>query len=92
MGKIKELEPEIEQEHESEAIPANQRLPFGFAQRFGVMISYNNDEKELLIKSDTPMSALLETRCLIGHPLPYRVITNNEFEIAIEQSYQRYAS
>ena len=92
MGKIMELEPEIEQELESEAIPANQRLPFGFAQRFGVMISYNNDEKELLIKSDTPMSALLETRRLIGHPLPYRVITNNEFEIAIEQAYQRNAS
>ena len=47
-----ELEPEIEQELESEAIPAHQSLPFGFAQRFGVMISYNNDETELLIKFD----------------------------------------
>lgn len=73
-------------------VPANQRLPFGFAQRFGVMIAYSDSNTELLIKADTPMSALLETRRLIGHPLPYRVITDNEFEIAIEQAYQRNAS
>lgn len=69
-----------------------QRLPFGFAQRFGVMISHTGDSPELLIKASTPMSALLETRRLLGHALPYRVIGEQEFEIALEQGYQRNAS
>jgi general secretion pathway protein E len=82
----------IEDSEEISDFAASKRLPFGFAQRFGVMISNAGDEQELLIKSDTPMSALLETRRLLGYPLPYRVIGKDEFEIALEQGYQRNAS
>ncbi len=75
-----------------ENIPINQRLPFGFAQRFGVMISYIEEKPEILIKADTPMSALMEVRRLIGHTLPYRVIEDSAFDLAIEVAYQRNAS
>lgn len=79
-------------DEELEEAEANQRLPFGFAKRFGVMISYTGEQPELLIKSDTQMPALMETRRLLGEALPFRVVSDEEFDLTIEQAYQRNAS
>ena len=77
---------------EAEQTSTHARLPFGFAKRFGVMISYSSEQPELLIKSTTEMPALLETRRRLGEALPFRIISDEEFDITIEQVYQRNAS
>ena len=68
------------------------RLPFGFAQRFGILISYQQDTPRLLTKASTPMHALVEVRRFLGFILPTSTIADDEFDTELEQSYQRNAS
>jgi general secretion pathway protein E len=68
------------------------RLPFGFAQRFGILISYQQDTPRLLTKASTPMHALVEVRRFLGFILPTSTIPDDEFDTELEQSYQRNAS
>lgn len=69
------------------------RLPFGFAKRFGVMLSHvEQDTPKLLIKADTDFDALMEVRRVIGRALPYEVVESDVFDHELEQAYQRNAS
>jgi general secretion pathway protein E len=78
--------------HDDEMDPSIKRLPFGFAQRFGILISYQQDKPRMLIKASTPMYALIEVRRFLGFVLPTSTIPDNEFDTELEQSYQRNAS
>ncbi len=68
------------------------RIPFGFAQRFGILISYQQDKPRLLTKASTEMDALIEVRRFLGFVLPTFTIDDDEFDKELEQSYQRNAS
>ncbi|WP_256448320.1 MULTISPECIES: type II secretion system ATPase GspE [unclassified Psychrosphaera] len=69
------------------------RLPFGFAKRFGVMLSHvEQDTPKLLLKSDTNFDALMEVRRVIGRALPYQIVQPDVFDHELEQAYQRNAS
>jgi len=71
----------------------NQRLPFGFAKRFGVMISHQDEQPaQLMIKAGIDMSALMEVRRVMGRALPLKVVSDAEFDVELEQAYQRNAS
>jgi len=77
--------PEQETEH--------QRLPFGFAKRFGVMISHQEDEEPMLmVKAGIDMTALMEARRVIGRAMQVKQVSDNEFDLELEQAYQRNAS
>lgn len=69
------------------------RLPFGFAKRFGVMLSHGDEDKpKLIIKADTDFNALMEVRRVIGRALPYQTVSSDLFDQELEQAYQRNAS
>lgn len=70
----------------------NKRLPFGFAKRFGVLISTQEDDLTLLIKSNTQMDALVEVRRFLGFSPKFTIISEQEFDTALEIAYQRNAS
>jgi general secretion pathway protein E len=69
-----------------------QRLPFGFAKRFGVLLQHQEDKMVLVTKTNIDMSALMETRRYLGFAPEINVVADDEFEKLLEQAYQRDAS
>ena len=43
-----------------------ERLPFGFARRFGVLLDTSTQPASLLIRSDTPLTVLAEVQRRAG--------------------------
>ncbi|NWA64582.1 type II secretion system ATPase GspE [Pseudomonas reactans] len=58
-------------------------LPFGFARRLGVLI----DDGRLMLRGDTPLSAIGEVRRLMEHELPLRVLTAEAFAARLAEVY-----
>ncbi|MGF6098977.1 type II secretion system ATPase GspE [Pseudomonas sp. 18175] len=58
-------------------------LPFGFARRFGVLL----DDGQLVVRSDTPLSAIAEARRLSDHELPLQVLAGDAFAERLAQAY-----
>lgn len=87
-----EQTPELEAEQE-QLQPSTMRLPFGFAKRFGVMISQPEEgEAKMLLKATTEFSAIAEARRVLGQTLPFEVVADEVFDVELEQAYQRNAS
>ncbi len=71
----------------------NYRLPFGFAKRFGVLVSKDEDDSFIVnIKPDTPFASLTEVRRFLGQPFTLVTLSEEEFESLLEVSYQRDSS
>lgn len=58
-------------------------LPFGFARRFGVLL----DDGQLVVRSDTPLSAIAEARRLSDHEWPLQVLAGDAFAERLAQAY-----
>ena len=58
-------------------------LPFGFARRFGVLI----DDGHLVVRGDTPLSAVAEARRLTDHELPLRMLSTEAFAACLAETY-----
>ena len=51
-------------------MPTAARLPFSFARRFGVLLDTSTTPAALLIRADTPLTALAEAQRLAGGRAP----------------------
>ena len=58
-------------------------LPFGFARRFGVLL----DDESLMLRSDTPLSAVSEARRLTECELPLRILSSDDFAKRMAETY-----
>lgn len=68
------------------------RLPFGFAQRFGILYLEEGEEASLITKANVEMSALMEARRFLAITPKVRVVSSDEFDNQLELAYQRNAS
>lgn len=59
-------------------------LPFGFARRFGVLL----DDGCLILRSDTPISAVGEARRLTDRELPLRILGADAFAARLAETYR----
>ena len=63
-------------------------LPFGFARRFGVLLDSEGTEPSLVLRADTPLTALSEARRLCGRHLPILVLGADEFATRLAAAYR----
>jgi len=63
------------------------RLPFGFARRFGVLWQGQGETAVLLIRPDTPLSALSEARRQLGRGCPVHEVDAAEFAARLAACY-----
>ncbi|MCU1759050.1 type II secretion system ATPase GspE [Pseudomonas sp. 14P_8.1_Bac3] len=63
-------------------------LPFGFARRFGILLACEGGEPCLLLRADTPLSALSEARRMCGCPLPIQVLDAETFATRLAIAYR----
>ena len=63
------------------------RLPFGFARRFGVLWQEQGEMAVLLIRPDTPLSALSEARRQLGRGCPVHEVDAAEFAARLAACY-----
>ena len=68
-------------------MPAVVRLPFSFARRFGVLLDMSTTPAALLIRADTPLTALAEAQRLAGGEVIVQVITDTRFGEVLATSY-----
>ena len=71
---------------------AQKRLPFGFAKRFGVLLVIGENNTSVMIKADTQMTSLLEVRRFLGFSPDVNLVSDDDFDTALEIAYQRNAS
>lgn len=48
----------------------SERLPFGFARRFGILQEWHDGSQVLSIRAGTPLAAVAEARRVVGYGLP----------------------
>lgn len=65
-----------------------EQLPFGFARRFGILLVSEGHESSLLLRADTPLTALSEAHRLCGLHLPVRVLEADEFATRLAAAYR----
>ena len=65
-----------------------QPLPFGFARRFGVLLACEEGEPSLVLRGDTPLTALAEVRRLCGRDLPLQLLPPDEFATRLATAYR----
>ena len=63
------------------------RLPFSFARRFGVLLDAAISPATLLIRADTPLTALAEARRWAGLEAVMQLIADGEFSERLANSY-----
>ncbi|WP_130930583.1 type II secretion system ATPase GspE [Pseudomonas sp. Sample_24] len=63
-------------------------LPFGFARRFGVLLVWEEGEPSIVLRSDTPLTALTEVRRRCARDLPMRLLPADEFAIRLAMAYR----
>ncbi len=67
----------------------NLRIPFTFAKRKGVLLDLQDPENpKLLYRSDAPLDALQEARRFAGFSVIAESVTEEDFNIALNRSYQ----
>ncbi|QXI28964.1 type II secretion system ATPase GspE [Pseudomonas vanderleydeniana] len=63
------------------------RLPFGFARRFGVLLEPQGETATLLIRADTPLTALAEARRQLGRDWPLQPLGEADFAERLAACY-----
>jgi general secretion pathway protein E len=82
-------------ENESEPPPAGDEdaermLPFSFAKRNGLLVQDYVDGKALtIVRNDASPASLSETRRFIDQPLQLKVVSPEEFDFQLQQTYER---
>ena len=82
-------------ETEAEPVPAEQErseplLPFSFAKRNGLLVqAYANGQAQTLVRNDASPVSLSEARRFIEHPLHLTVVSPEEFDFQLQQTYER---
>lgn len=77
-----------------EAAPVSHRirLPFSFAKRHAVLLQQQAGGWLLYVTAKTQPAALLEVRRLLAEPFTVQKLSDIEFEVLLEASYQRDSS
>ncbi|WP_253705164.1 type II secretion system ATPase GspE [Endozoicomonas ascidiicola] len=71
----------------------NKALPFSFARRFNLLLSFDNQNNPQLFFKDKPEnSALIEVRRLVGKPLSLSHLSDDDFEKRLAEHYQKDSS
>jgi len=87
----------LEQGPEDESEPpttgdddAERMLPFSFAKRNGLLVQDYVDGKALtIVRNDATPASLSETRRFIDQPLQLKVVSAEEFDFQLQQTYER---
>lgn len=64
-------------------------LPFGFARRFGVLLEGAGPTLTLVMRGDTPLTAVAEVRRLCGRDLPIQVLEPAPFAARLANVYRQ---
>ncbi|WP_210642484.1 type II secretion system ATPase GspE [Pseudomonas sp. Tri1] len=64
-------------------------LPFGFAKRFGVLLEGEGPASSLVMRGDTPLTAVAEVRRLCGRDLPIQVLDAAQFATRLASVYRQ---
>ena len=64
-------------------------LPFGFARRHGVLLDGEGPTVSLVMRCDTPLTALAEVRRLCGRELPIQVLEPAQFATRLACVYRQ---
>jgi general secretion pathway protein E len=72
----------------SRSMEGAESLPFGFARRFGVLLVWEEGEPRIVLRSDTPLTALTEVRRRCARDLPMRLLPADEFAIRLAMAYR----
>lgn len=64
-----------------------ERLPFGFARRFGVVLEGSGEPLTLLMRADTPLTAVAEVRRWAGRELVLRIVEAEPFAARLASCY-----
>ena len=59
-------------------------MPFGFARRYGLLI----EDEGVVLRMDTPLTALAEVRRACGRELPLRILGVDEFALRLASTYR----
>jgi general secretion pathway protein E len=65
-----------------------EQLPFGFARRFGVLLASEGPDSSLVLRADTPLTALSEARRMCGWNLPIQVLDAEVFAARLAAAYR----
>ena len=84
-----ELLPATAETEEDELDSRSPSIPFSFARRHGVLLeAVNNGVAQLLCLQNTPLVALAEIRRVLEMPVSLRRISDEEFDLILQQSYE----
>ncbi|MBP3935428.1 MAG: type II secretion system protein GspE, partial [Pseudomonas sp.] len=64
-----------------------ERLPFGFARRFGVLLDTSSTPATLLLRADTPLTALAEAQRWATAELKVSTLTDAQFSERLASTY-----
>ena len=65
-------------------------LPFSFAKRNGLLVQgYADGQAQTLVRNDASPLSLSETRRFIDQPMQLKVVTPEEFDVQLQQTYER---
>jgi general secretion pathway protein E len=71
------------------AAAPQQRIPFSFAKRHGLLVEgFEGGEVLLVHKNDVSPEALIEARRALGLPLRLREVSRDEFDTLLQQAYE----
>jgi general secretion pathway protein E len=83
-----ELEPEAELASDDD--DAERVLPFSFAKRNGLFVQgHANGQAQVIVRNDASPLSLSEARRFIGRPLQLQIVTSEEFDSQLQQTYER---
>jgi len=84
--------PPDDQEIEEPVLPpgADRLLPFSFAKRHGFLVhGYEDGQAQTLVRDDASPTGLSEVRRYIDRPLQLQIVTPDEFDQRLQQTYER---
>ena len=84
--------PPDDQEIEEPELPAAGELllPFSFAKRHGLLIhGYENGQAQTIVRDDASPTSLSEARRYIDQPLQLQIVSPEEFDRRLQQTYER---
>ncbi|RUO18269.1 type II secretion system ATPase GspE [Aliidiomarina haloalkalitolerans] len=79
-------------EEHDELLLARKRLPYAFARREGVVLSWQDDTPILNSRGRPKAFTLHEVRRMLGQPFQVHELNENEFDVFLSQAYQRDSS
>ncbi len=82
-------------EHGEQAIATSglgNRLPFGFAKRFGMIVEGTAEGLQVIYKEPLAATAILEVQRFLGQPFRMEAVTDQEFDRRMGLAYQTDSS